>query len=147
MAAGTDILVNLLENAPTVDTLTAVRIVGDFTVHYRITNTTVDSDSIIDVGVGVVAAPAFTAGQAAIPDPSSETSYPPRGWLYVASMHISETVTTSTGLQIKDARFQFDIRSMRKIDKGVLFLRIANTNINTGGVCEVTGRIRAFCLT
>jgi len=147
LVAGTDILTDLLSDAPTVDTLTAIRIVGDIEAHYVITNTITDSDSVVDVGIGVSATEAFAAGVGAIPDPSVTNKYPPRGWLYVATQYVGQALTTSTGMFSKNARFQFDIRSMRKIDKGRMFIRVANTNINVGGAMELTGRVRVLCLT
>ena len=44
------------------------------------------------------------------------------------------------------ARFQFDIRAMRKIDKGRLYIIMENTNITVGGAMQVTGFVRALCL-
>jgi len=46
------------------------------------------------------------------------------------------------------ATFQFDLRAMRKIDKGILFSRIDNTNsVGTASTVLVRGRIRVLCLT
>ncbi len=147
LVAGTDIFLDLLVSAPTVDTLTAVRIIGDFNVHYDVTTTIADSDSAVDVGIGVTSTQAFGVGLTALPDPTGTTTFPPRGWLYVATRHVAQLVTSSTGIINENAIFQFDIRAMRKIDKGILFVRIANTNLNIGGAMEVTGRIRTLCLT
>jgi len=142
LVAGTDFIVDLLTNAPTVDTLTVIRLVVDLEAHYIITNTITDSDSIVDMGIGVTSVEALAA---ALPDPSDDTSYPPRGWLYVASKYVGQAITTSTGMFSKNGIFQADIRGMRKIDKGRLFMRVANTNLNVGGAMELTGRIRALC--
>ncbi len=144
LVAGTDIILDLLVNAPTMDTLTVVRLVVDLEAHYIITNTITDSDSIVDLGIGVTSVEAFAG---ALPDPSLDTSYPPRGWLYVASKYVGQALTTSTGMFSKNAVFAADLRAMRKIDKGILFLRMANTNMNVGGAMEVTGRVRALCMT
>ena len=135
---------NLLFNAPTMDTLTAVRIVGDITVQVLPTVTFVDSLSIIDVGIGVSSQEAFDVP--ALPSPAVDTEYPPRGWLYVASLPVSERLQDTTVMQ-EVARFQFDIRAMRKIDKGVLFIRVINTNIIVGAAMVITGRVRVLCLT
>ena len=145
LPVGTKLISNLLVNAHTVDTLTAVRIVLDVTVQYDPSLTVVDSLSVIDVGIGVSSVEAFaTAG--ALPSPSAETEYPPRGWLYVASQPLWQQAE-STGVLTSVARFQVDIRSMRKIDKGVLFVMFQNTNLIVGATCGVTGRARVLCLT
>jgi len=147
LVAGTPILANLLAGASTVDTLTAIRIVGEFNVHYIVTNTLSDSDSSVDAGIGVTSVEAFDAGAAAIPSPKVTTEYPPRGWLYAATGYVGQALTTSTGVFNENAVFKFDLRAMRKIDKGRLFLRIDNSNINIGGAMEVVGRVRVLCLT
>jgi len=147
LVAGTDFIVNLLLNAPTVDTLTAIRIVGELEFAYVVTTTIADSDSIVDVGIGVAADEAVAAGAAALPDPASDSSYPPRGWLYVATGYVAQHITSATGLANKNAVFKFDIRAARKIDKGTLFFRAAQANLNVGGAMELTGRIRVLCLT
>ena len=80
------ILSNLLENAPTVDTLTAVRIVGGLTVEFDPTSTRSDQLNVISVGVGVTSVEAFNAAGVSVPDPTLEAEYPPRGWLYIATI-------------------------------------------------------------
>ena len=149
LVAGTDVLLDLLESATEVsDTLTAARIVGSFTVNYVVTTTIADADSVVDVGIGVTSTQGFGVGGAAgVPDPASETSYPPRGWLYVATKHVAQLVTTDGGIINENAEFNFDLRAMRKLDKGILFMRIAQANINVGGAMEVTGRVRTLILT
>ena len=148
LVAGTDVLVDLLASVvPVVDTLTAVRIIGEFSCHYIVSNTITDSDSFVDVGIGVTSAEAFAAGVASLPDPANAASFPPRGWLYAATGYCGQALTTDTGMFNKNAEFKFDIRAMRKIDKGVLFMRIANANITVGGAMQIVGRVRTLCLT
>ncbi len=146
LAAGSPNKVNLLANAPTMDTLTVVRIVGDVTIQYTPNSTVVDSLSIVDMGIGVSSTEAFTVGPTALPSPAVVTEFPPRGWLYVASRPVSQQAE-STGVLNEIARFQFDLGAMRKIDKGILFCVFQNEDILTGGAVRVTGRIRVLCLT
>ena len=73
LVVGTPIIADLLANAPAVDTLTAVRIVCDLDAHYIVTNTLSDSDSTVDLGIGVASVEAFAAGAAALPDPGVVT--------------------------------------------------------------------------
>jgi len=147
LVAGTDVLIDLLANAPTSDTLTLVRLVMDLNFHYIVTNTLSDSDSIVDVGVGVTSKEGFDAGAASVPDPQDQTAYPPRGWIYVNSLYVGQALTADTGVWNNHGIIKADIGAMRKVDKGILFMRVANTNLNVGGAMEVTGRVRALCLT
>ena len=147
LVAGTDIISDLLTNAPDVDTLTAVRIVGYLNVGYVVTNAIVDADSVVDVGIGVSAKEAVSAGGSSLPDAQSVVSYPPRGWLYLATKYVRQSLTGTDGTTNSNAVFEFDLRAMRKVDKGTVFIRIGNANINVGGAMEVTGRVRVLCLT
>jgi len=148
LAAGTDILSNLLDAvADKSDTLTVIRIVAELNCHYVVTTTIADADSIVDLGIGVCSVEAFGAGTTAVPAPDTNTEYPPRGWLYVATGHVAQLVTTDGGIINEAHTFKLDIRAMRKLDKGVLFARVVNTNKNVGGAMEVTGRVRVLCKT
>ncbi len=147
MVAGTPIRFDLLADAPNVDTLTAVRIVGDVTVQYTVSVTVTDSLSIVDLGIGVSSNEAFAVSSSlGLPKPSVTSAFPPRGWLYVASQPVFEKAE-STGIIHHAARFQFDLRAMRKVDKGTLFLTMEQANITLGGSMQVTGRVRVLCLT
>ena len=149
LVAGTPLVSNLLAGAPTVDTLTAVRIIGDLWVQYLVSTTVGDSLSIVDLGIGVAGVEAFDAGTASLPSPAVNTEYPPRGWLYVNSQPVSQTLDGAGGVSIVNERahFQFDLRAMRKIDKGRLYSHIVQNNITVGGAMQITGRIRVLCLT
>ena len=146
LVAGSDIIDDLLVDAPTVDTLTAIRIIGDLTIQYSPDLSTVDSLSVVDVGIGVSSVEAFGVGAAGTPAPDISTQYPPRGWLYADTQPVWSSADTVSD-QIAIARFQFEIRSMRKIDKGILFIRMVNTNVVVGAAMRVTGRVRTLCLT
>ena len=102
--------------------------------------------SIVDLGIGVSSVEAITAGAASLPSPSDPLQYPPRGWLYVSSQPVWEKAE-STGILQGVARFQFDIRAMRKIDKGNLFMVVNHVNITVGGSMQLTGRVRVLCKT
>ncbi len=147
LVAAADQRFDLLADAPIADSLTVVRIVGDFWAMYDPSTTVADSLSIVDVAIGVAAADAFAAN--VIPDPTLTAEYPPRGWLYVNTQPVKQILDAAGGVAIVDtsAHFKFDIRSMRKIDKGVLFLSVEQNNVITGGVMRVIGRIRALALT
>ena len=125
--------------------MTVARIIGDIWVGYLVQNTVVDSLSIVDMGIGVCADSAFLIA-GALPAAQLTDEYPPRGWLYVASMPVLQQAE-STGVLQQGARFTFDIRGMRKIDKGILFMNLIQANIVVGGTMYIVGRIRSLCLT
>lgn len=147
LVAGTPQIFDLLAGAPTVDTLTAVRIIGDLEFQYTPNLTVSDSLSVVDVGIGVCSTEAFSSGFDALPRASDSANYPTRGWLYVSTRPVTQLVTADTGIIDRVARFQFDLRAMRKIDKGILYLEMEQANIIIGGVMNVVGRTRVLCLT
>ncbi len=149
LAVGTPVLEDLLEFlGDSSNELTVVRIIADITVQYLVTTTVNDSLSIVDLGIGVIATSAFGT-PTAVPEPSIETEFPPRGWIYVNSVPVSQILDAAGGVSIVDSRaiFKFDIRAMRKIDRGTLFLKISQSNITVGGAMQVTGRVRSLVLT
>ena len=146
---GVALKTDLLAGAPTSDTLTAVRIIGELYVYFSNTDETEGRGSI-DVGIGVSSGEAFAVGATALPDPTTTTEYPPRGWLYVATQPMVQTLPTGgTPVSIfrKEPIFKFDLGAMRKIDKGTLFLLVEQNVI--GGVLSprLMGRVRVLCLT
>lgn len=149
LVAGTHFTRDLLFNAPTSDTQTVERIIGHIEVYYLTAAVPEDSESIVDMGIGVSSIEAFeVAAAAGLPSPADETEYPPRGWLYVQSKGVRQVVSTSgDGLIDVGATFDFDLRGKRKVDKGVLFLSMIQANIATGGAMQVVGRVRVLCLT
>ena len=82
-----------------------------------------------------------------MPQPSIENEYPARGWLYVATRSVWQYKAGSNDQQRGQAVFEFDVGALRKIDKGVLFMTIENTDILGAGPFDVTGRVRALVLT
>ena len=146
IASGSQVVFDLLANAPTIDTMTVARIIGYLQVEQDPSGDNEGSQSI-DVGIGVSSVEAFTIGPTALPDPFSETEYPPRGWLYVASKQASLRLVSGGGTPTP-AIFEFDLGAMRKIDKGVLFLYVRNTaSLGTAFTVHLSGRVRSMCLT
>jgi len=145
-ASGT-LTADLLINAPSVDTLTVNRILVDLRVFASAVGD-VEQMQVIDMGIGVCSTEAFSIGTTALPAPFNDDEYPPRGWLYVATKPYLQARPTNEGIWRQDAVFKADLRAMRKIDKGVLFLFMRNLNFQgTDGAVTVVGRIRALCLT
>ena len=136
---------DLLTNAPPSDTLTVVRIIGDFTCSIPTLSET-ETGTAYDVGVGVINQEAFDLGSGVgIPNPTVEDSTPPRGWLYVSRQFVSQTVPSTGGVWRETAHYKFDLRGQRKIDKGVLYMwREHNSFVGTPQAIRVVGRIRVL---
>jgi len=140
---------NLLLNAPTVDTLTAVRIIVHFTLNLSFPWASVTTWQVVDFGIGVASVEAFTAGGASLPAVDSETQFPPRGWLWKdqVSIGMDNQVGDETG-PYYITEVKADLRAARKIDKGVLFLTIESNLIDGSGTNMVcNGIVRSLCLT
>jgi len=144
-------LTNLLLNAPTVDTLTAVRIVLDLVVIQGMDEPVADKSNNIHVGIGVASTEAFAQGINALPEPVAANEYPPRGWLYVNSqptfLRAYRETAAVVGGYIRAAEFKADLRSMRKIDKGILYLVVQNFGVLGTADVDLWGRVRVLCLT
>jgi len=91
-----------------------------------------------DAGIGISSNEAFAA--LVLPDSETATDFPERGWIWregalIAQPNVSQVVQL----------FDRDIRSMRKIDDGDLWISITNT-LNSGSPFSivVTGYIRCL---
>ena len=142
----TDLLAGLADT----ETKTVSRILVDLEVGLGALSE-VEGTQVIDLGIGVCSAEAFAVGITAIPDPQSVGDYPQAGWVYVATKWVQQALPTGgtpTAMWRRSAVFQADLRGQRKVDRGVLFLRVANTNAEvTAQNVRLCGRIRALCLT
>jgi len=137
---------NLLLNAPAADTRTVIRLIGDIYVFYSPNSTIADTLSTVACGIGVVAQEAFAIKGTSMPNPSIVAGQDPaRGWLYAATQPVFQSVQTE-GVFVHVAEFKFDLRAMRKIDKGILFLTLEQNDVLTGGSMRVIGRVRVLCL-
>ena len=136
---------NLLADAPTVDTLTAVRVILHLTCFPEIGDHP-DGIQAIHMGVGVASLEAFNVN--ALPDPNISTEYPARGWLWVDTGAVYQDISTAPLNRYWIAEFKMDVRAMRKIDKGILFLAMV-TDLQAGLSFDlrIVGRTRVLCLT
>ena len=73
-------------------------------------------EQVVDIAIGTASQEAFAAG--VVPDPSVEADEPQRGWVYRCRHHVRD----STGFSIQYPTFERDLRAMRKIDNGELYL-------------------------
>ena len=148
LGSGSSVLKDLLAGAPVVDTLTVIRLVGEIRLSASPQGEN-EYEQTIDIGIGVSSSQAFaTAG--ALPDLKT-LGFPPRGWLYKATDVCYQSLPTGgtpTAMWRKDCLFKFDLRAMRKIDKGTLYMELENTaRVGTATTLNITGFIRALCLT
>jgi len=98
----------------------------------------------LDLGIGVATVPAFNANE--VPEPDISTEYPIRGWLYKTNQWMIMPGAQSGKMMMPS--WHFDIRTMRKIDKGILYVAAGNNNVSgTADTILVGGLIRALCLT
>jgi len=135
---------DLLAGAPTVDTITVIRILIDVSVVLADGFESSNSLMHLSMGVGVTAKEAFDAD--ALPNVGTTSEYPPRGWLFAGSQIVYNAPALNSAYV--HGHFKADIRSQRKVDKGVLFLKIKSTlSQNSQATTMWVGRIRVLCLT
>ena len=139
-------VVDLLVNAPTVDTLTAVRLVGNLDVGIAI-SAEVEFAAAVCIAIGVASVEAFDVGITALPNAHQQAEFPPRGWLYRDVKLCWQYLVSGAPHQKHNAHFEFDLRAARKIDKGRLFMLIRNSSDFGTTALDVTGIVRALCLT
>ena len=86
--------------------------------------------TVLWFGIGVASTEAFALGVTALPDPQTGADRPARGWLYRDFIMLRDNTAEgeSTG-----GILRADIRAMRKVDDGELFLQIVNQNIESTG--------------
>ena len=138
--------VDLLAQLADSDTVTAMRIVGHLYVAPDPVTTQVDGAYQVDVGIGVTSIEAFAAN--VVPDPNNPSEVPARGWLWVDRMYCSKRIVIDTGMLETVGEVRFDIRSARKVDRGVLYLNAFQSNVSgTANNLRLVGRIRVLCAT
>jgi len=139
---------NLLTDLAPSDTITAARLVGHLYFTTDDVLNVVDGAMAVSCGVQVVTVRADAIGGSAVPNPSISAEVPARGWLW----RDRGIVINAVGPGPVDFHFvselKFDIRTMRKVDRGVLLLSlfpegIHGTTFNT----KVTGIMRVLCMT
>ena len=148
LTAGTGGLTfNLLENGVLGDTLTVVRIIGTIEIGINAISE-IEYAQLIDIGIGVASVEAFAAAGVSLPSPLIDTEFPPRGWLYVSTKECWQFKAVNNEQQRANAIFNFDVRAARKIDKGRLFIRLINSDLEGASfTVRVVGRVRTLCLT
>ena len=91
----------------------------------------------LDLGIGIASQEAFAAG--VVPDPSTATDKPPRGWMWRDAFMVSQN---GVGGQIVH-RIEADIRSARKVENGEVFIIADNLlGVGTSFQINVYGLVR-----
>jgi len=137
---------DLLVDLSPADTITAARLVGHLYVTTDNALGVVDGAIMVDFGIQVVSAEAFAAG--VTPDPNVSSEGPARGWLWRDRCLVINAVGAGPIDWHYVSELKFDIRTMRRVDRGKLILsttaRLAHgTAYNT----KFVGIVRALCLT
>ena len=150
LTTGTEQSVNLLTNAPSLDTITVGRLIGTLYAQAESLTAQIDGSQSISVGIGVASSDAFNAAaNVGLPSPAVSSDAPARGWLYRTNMVVTKVHSTGTTYELAwNDKTHFDVRAMRRVDKGVCFLIVqSSTLIGTAFNVRLTGLIRAMCLT
>jgi len=138
---------DLLLSVQQADTITAVRIVGHLKFVADEDPTAGLTLQSLSMGIQVVTGEALIAN--AVPDPNTSADTPARGWLW--RDRLAEWTDFTNNLYQGAFFFpevQFDVRSMRKVDRGKLIFTL--NKIVTLGVAhdmQMIGIIRVLCLT
>ena len=148
LVAGVPQAFNLLASLTEDQNLTTIRTIGNLEIGYKVDTTPADALSSVAIGVGVASVEVFAvAATAGLPNPTQSQQYPPRGWLYIQTKSVRQVVTVGDSVHDHWATFSFDVRGMRKTDKGKLYIIMEQNNITIGGVMQVVGRVRMLSLT
>ncbi len=146
----TQVIDDLLETLSPNDTITAVRLVIRLHCVPQNLSDNIDGGTRIDFGIGVAALEAFNAN--AIPDPDVAGDVPARGWLWRSTM--IAVANSVTGPPAHDVYFgttlEADVRAMRKVDRGKLYLVMRSGPTVVSGSylpTAVIGLVRTLCLT
>ena len=143
-------ITDLLTGLDAVETKTVVRLILAMTISIPALSEN-EGAQIIDVGVGVVSADAFAAGSTALPNPQTESDVPTQGWLYRTRGIVSQALPTGgtpTAMWRETMTVNVDIRSGRKVDRGILYMRVLNSpQEGTAQSVRLTGISRCLVLT
>jgi len=147
ITSGNQFVSGLLSEMTPSDTITVVRLVGHLVISPSSLIAVADGTQALDVGIGVSAEEAFNA--AVLPDPNVAGDIPARGWLWRDRILMGNARVAGLGENVVEyGHVRFDIRAMRKVDRGILYVSMFNSPIaGTPQSITVVGIIRALCLT
>ncbi len=126
-ANGAETLISLLSGLGDATEMTLIRTIVRLDVMVDDSAETNSSIQRMSMGIGITSEEAFSIGTTAISDPATASEHPSRGWVY----RTSGAVFISNVAQGGHApwRINDDIRTKRKIDRGDLFMKFQNDNL------------------
>ena len=148
LAAGGREVLNILTASPVdLTTITVVRILGRLLVIPSVVANSSVSAQRVTVGIGVAAVEAFDIGVTALPRAADDGDKPPRGWIYKEHGILVNQQDSGTVEAWHFPEFKFDVRGMRKVDHGILYITMENLDLLGGTTAvKVVGLLRALCL-
>jgi len=147
LASGANRITNLAAQLEDTDVKTCIRLIVELEFLADQVNE-VENTQLVDIGVGVASVEAFGIGVTALPAVDVVTQYPPMGWLYIARSYELQTLPTGgtpTAMYRHPATFKADIRTARKVDRGILYINYKSTPFGgTAIILDVIGRVRSL---
>ena len=140
--------VDLLSELVPADTIMVVRLVGHLYVFPQTLTQTGNYITAVDLGIGVASIEAFNIAGGLL-DPNQAGDVPIRNWLWRDRLLIAHENDGGTEDSYKSwPEVRFDIRAMRKVDRGRLYLSaVASLSTGTFSTVQLLGSVRALCLT
>ena len=139
------ISIDLLANLTPSDNITVARLVGQLKFTNAETVTSGLTSQVISMGIQVVTREAFLAG--VFPDPQTADEYPARGWLWRTVVPEYTDASVAAIITWSFPEVKFDMRAMRKVDRGTLALVIQKQSaIGVMHDVRMTGIVRSLCL-
>ena len=124
--------------------MTLLRTIIVLTLAYTVHDAGEGSQNVF-MGLGIAQQEQFVAGVGSLPKPDTTGDFPQRGWIYRAGWRIFGFAADQPAVDV--VRIDKDIRSQRKLDNGVLYVRFQQTlNEGAASVVNVTGIIRQLWL-
>ena len=148
IAGDATVISDLMANAAVVNiaTRTVIRWIGRILVVPSTVSNAGISLQQCSVGIGVVSRDSFVAGGAAVPDSRVAADHPISGWVYCDVGTLVNQQDSGTVEAWHFSEFHFDIRTSRKVDRGIAMLKLDNQDLIAGtAAVKFSGIVR--CLT
>ncbi len=148
VGAASQVNLNLLVDLAPSDTITVARLVINLRYTTDSITQALEGAMVVDQGIQVVTAQAFAVGGVSVPQANISAEVPARGWLWRYRALVLNKVEADGDVWHYVDRAAVDLRTMRKVDRGILIYSV-KTNVIHGTVynTKVVGIIRALCMT
>ena len=145
LTSGTGVVLQLVNQD--IKDLTSVRVVARLKFQPASVSATNQGQMLCDVGIGIASLDAFNVGITAIPDVTNTAAFPPRGWVWKSKLFCAMENNTGSVEFVKEDVLDIDIRAMRKLDRGILYLTAETNGISgTPFATRLIGLVRVLCL-